>query len=287
FEKLVEELEPERNLSHNPLMQVLFVLQNAPVAPEARSNTTIAAPELAPGLRVELGGVASDQAKFDLTLALQEEEAGLNGEVEYGTDLFDATTIRRLVGHFRTLLEDVAADPERRLSELRWLSPPEEQQLLREWIGVIPAYPRDAAIHELFAARAANSPDAVAVVFGGSGLPDEHLSYRELDRRAKRLAHLLRSCGVGPEVCVGLCLERSVEMVVAILGILKAGGAYLPLGPSDPAERLAFMLTDAGSADGRPPVLVVRDRLPERLRAAAATLPEPRLIRLDRDAVAG
>ncbi|MCP4661861.1 MAG: AMP-binding protein, partial [bacterium] len=201
FEKLVEELEPERNLSHNPLMQVLFVLQNAPVAPEARSNTTIASPELAPGLRVELGGVASDQAKFDLTLALQEDEAGLIGEVEYNTDLFDATTIRRLVGHYRTLLEDVAADPERRVAELRWLSPPEEQQLLREWSGA--AYPREAAVHELFTARTAKSPEAVALILG---VADEHLSYRELDRRANRLAHLLRGCGVGPEVCVGLCL---------------------------------------------------------------------------------
>ncbi|MCP4663324.1 MAG: AMP-binding protein, partial [bacterium] len=277
FEKLVEELEPERTLSQNPLVQVLFVLQNAPMA----------SPELAPGLRVELEEVATGEAKFDLTLALIEGEGGLHGAVEYGTDLFDAVTIRRLVGHFHTVLEAVVGDPEGRLSQLPLLGAAEAQQLLREWIGNPRLYPRDASIHELFEDRVAAAPEAVAVALAGSD-PPRQVSYRELNRQANRLAHYLRARGVGrssaaPELCVGLCVERSLEMVVAILGILKAGGVYVPLDPTYPAERLAFMLEDLCSPDGRAAVLVVQERLAEKLAIPASVLSELRLVRLESD----
>ncbi|MCP4662492.1 MAG: amino acid adenylation domain-containing protein [bacterium] len=276
FELLVEELEPERNLSRNPVVQVLFTV---------RTSASALSGEIEPGLGLEVAGVATGTALYELTLALEEDRGELRGILEYNVDLFDRTTLRRMAGHFRTLLAGLAAHPEQRLSQLPWLSEAEGHQLLREWRGSAPAYPRDAAIHELFEARAAATPDAVAVVFEetadrGAAVP-EQLSYRELNRRANRLAHHLRGCGVGPEVCVGLCVERSLEMVVGTLGILKAGGAYVPLDPSYPGERLAFMLGDAGSADGEAPVVVLQERLAPRLADAAAGLPELRLVRLD------
>ncbi|MCP4656609.1 MAG: amino acid adenylation domain-containing protein, partial [bacterium] len=271
FEALVERLDPDRHLSQNPLVQVFLVLQNAPL--ETR--------ELAPGLTVELEPFDVDSAKFDLTLGLEEGEAGLRGTLVYDVDLFDAATMRRMAGHFRRVVEGAVADPDRCLSELPLLSAAELQQLLREWNDTLSPYPSQAPIHQLFEAQAAGTPEAVAVVFGGR--PEEQLSYRELNRRANRLAHTLRAQGVDSEQCVGLCVERSVEMVVGTLGILKAGGAYLPLDPSYPPERLAFMLEDAASPDGRPPVLVTQERLAERL---PATLPELRTICLDRDRAA-
>ncbi|MCP4661110.1 MAG: AMP-binding protein, partial [bacterium] len=264
FELLVEELEPDRSLSRNPLFQVVFMLQNMPSAPA----------ELAPGLRAELEDVLIGEAKFDLTMAVVESEEGFHGGVQYNRDLFDAVTLRRWLGHFRNLLTAAVTEPERRLSELALLSPAEEQQALREWTDTGVDYPAEASVHELFEARVAVAPDAVAVVF-----EHQQVSYRELNRRANRLAHALRAHGVGgpasrSEVCVGLCLERSVGMVVATLGILKAGGAYLPLDPSYPDERLAFMLEDAGTA-----VMVIHQQLAERF----AAFPELRLICLDRD----
>ncbi|MCP4660764.1 MAG: non-ribosomal peptide synthetase, partial [bacterium] len=171
FEKLVEELEPNRDLGQNPLVQVLFALQNAPV--------TI--PDLAPGLRVEIGGVATGVAKFDLILALMEDPEGIGGAVEYNTELFDATTIRRLVGHLEGLLEGAVADPEKRLSELPWLRPAEQRQLLVEWNDTAGDYPGELSIARLFELRAERVPEAVAAVFG-----DESLSYGELNRRANR-----------------------------------------------------------------------------------------------------
>ncbi|MCP4657076.1 MAG: amino acid adenylation domain-containing protein, partial [bacterium] len=277
FELLVEELEPERNLSRNPLVQVLFVLRSNPAFVPLRGNPSAPLRELAPGLGLEVTGVATGKALYELTLALEEDQGQLRGVLEYNTDLFDATTLRRMAGHLRILLAGVAAAPERRLGELPWLSEAEVHQLLREWRGSAPAYPREAAVHELFEARAAATPDAVALVFDRCGRP-EQVSYGELNRRANRLAHHLRGCGVGAEVCVGLCAERSVEMVVGTLGILKAGGAYVPLDPSYPEERLSFMLGDVQA-----PVVVLRERLAQYLTAAAANLPELRLVHLDRD----
>ncbi|MCP4658739.1 MAG: amino acid adenylation domain-containing protein, partial [bacterium] len=202
----------------------------------------------------------------------------MTGTVAYRTDLFDRTTILRLRGSWRSLLARVAAAPDQPLSELPLLTGAAQRQLLVEWNDTASPYPREATIHQLFEARAAATPEAVALVFVHA-----QVSYRELNRRANRLAHHLRAHGVGPDVCVGMCVERSVEMLVAILGILKAGGAYVPLDPSYPAERLAFMVEDIGT-----PVLVAGAGLLERLPAAAASA-QLRCIRLDaeRAALAG
>ncbi|MCP4659291.1 MAG: amino acid adenylation domain-containing protein, partial [bacterium] len=234
FEQLVEELRPQRDLSQNPLVQVLFIVQEAPAPSE----------EIGPGIEIRLETLATGTAKFDLTLALAPGEEALWCEAEYSTDLFDRTTIRRLIGHFRTLLETVAADPSRRLSELPLLSAAERHQLSAEWNDA--SLPRTAwtgergrSIHQWFEAQVEVSPEAIAVV------GEERLSYRELNLRANRLAHHLRSLGVGPEVPVGIALSRSPAMVVAILAVLKAGGAYLPLDPDHPRQRSQLMLADA------------------------------------------
>ena len=228
FEKLVEELQPERSLSYAPLFQVVFALQNAPAK-------TLQLPELT----LSTVETESDTAKFDLIFSLLESNKRLVGNMEYSTDLFEAETIKRMLGHFQTLLAAVVADPAQQLSTLPLLTEAEEQQLA-EWNNTTREYPREACIHELFEAQVARTPEAVAVKFG-----DREISYRELNGRANQVAHYLRSRGVGPEVCVGVCLERSVDLVVALVAILKAGGAYVPLDPSYPQERLAFMLDDA------------------------------------------
>ena len=229
FERLVEDLQPERNLSYSALLQVLFTLQAAP-AP---------LPRLA-GLEVEPHPVERDVARFDLSLRLRVDVDGLRAQLEYNTDLFDAGTIARLLNHFRTLLEDIVADPDGRLSQLPLLTEPERYQALVEWNATEAEFPGEATIHEILEAQAARRPDAIAVAF-----EDETLSYGELHRRAGRLARVLRSRGVGPEVPVGLCVKRSPELLVGLLGILKAGGAYLPLDPTYPRERLELMLADA------------------------------------------
>jgi amino acid adenylation domain-containing protein len=244
FEKLVEELQPERNLSYNPLFQVAFVLQAAPVAAESIA-----------GLNLTLLDVENQTAKVDLTLYLEEKQEEISGQFEYSTDLFDAATIKRMAGHFLTLLEGIAANPERRIEELPLLGEKERHQLLIEWNDTRADYSSDRCIHQLFEAQAERVPDAVAVVF-----EDQKLTYRELNERANQLAHYLRKLGVKPEVLVGIYVERSLEMVVGLLAILKAGGAYLPLDPAYPPERLAFMLKDAAI-----PILLTQKRLLETL----------------------
>ncbi len=229
FEKLVEELQPARSLSHTPLFQVLFVLQNTP-----RSTLAL------PGVTVSPLDVEGDTTKFDLTLSLTEERDGLKGWMKYNTALFGRTTIQRMVGHFQTLLAGIVANPDQPIGLLPLLTPPERHQLLVEWNNTQTDYSTEWCIHELFEAQVERTPDAIAVVF-----EDTYLTYRELNARANQLAHHLREVGVGPEVLVGIYMERSLEMVVGILGILKAGGAYMPLDPIYPQERLAFMLTDA------------------------------------------
>ncbi|MCP4663734.1 MAG: AMP-binding protein, partial [bacterium] len=262
FESLVDELQPQRDTSRHPLFQVMFVLQNATPPPAGSS-----------GLALAPLAVERVTAAFDLTLSLQETAAGIEGSLEYRTDLFDEVTIRRLAAHFTTLLEGVACDPGRRLSALSLLSPAESHQLTLEWNDTRSDYPRERPIHEHFELAAQRRPDAVAVVFGECSL-----SYRHLNRRANRLAHHLRALGVRPEVLTGIYLERSAEVVVAILAVLKAGGAYLPLDLSYPPDRLAFMLEDAGA-----PVLVSCEE-------PAATLPVElaergvNILCLDRDA---
>jgi amino acid adenylation domain-containing protein/non-ribosomal peptide synthase protein (TIGR01720 family) len=244
FEMLVEALQPERDLSHTPLFQVMFVLQNAPMS----------ALELT-GLTVTPLMTEAVTAKFDLTLSMQNTATGLVGVWEYNTDLFDASTIARMTGHFVTLLEGIITNPQQQISQLPLLTEVEQQQLLVEWNNTQVDYPGDKCIHQLFEEQVERTPDAVAVVF-----EDQQLTYQQLNCRANQLAHCLQSLGVKPDVLVGLCVERSLSMVVGLLGILKAGGAYVPLDPEYPQERLSFMLEDA-----QVPVLLTQQQLLEKL----------------------
>src|SRR5215475_5511103 len=228
FEKLVEELQPQRNLSTSPLFQVMFALQNVP-----RQVVEL------PGLMVSPLELESGTAKFDLYLAVHERPEGLRAVLEYNSDLFDDATIRRMLGHFENLIRVLVDDPDRRVSDFPLLTEAERHQLLVEWNDTKRDYPKDKCIHQLFEEQVERTPDAVAVVF-----EEQQLSYRELNERSNQAAHYLKKLGVGSEVRVGICLERSLEMVVGILGILKAGGAYVPLDPQHPKERLSFMLKD-------------------------------------------
>ncbi|HEU4404960.1 MAG TPA: amino acid adenylation domain-containing protein, partial [Polyangiaceae bacterium] len=229
FERVVEALRPSRDLSHAPLCQVLFALQPAP-----RGALTI------PGFDVRFVDVDPGGAQFDLSLELAEGEGGLSGSVEYDTDLFDAASVERLASHFVTLLEGAAATPEARLSELPLLSPSESARLLAGGKGPA-ADAAPTAAYQRFEARARLSPSAIAVVDGR-----DTVTYSELLRRAKRLGQALRRRGVGPETRVGVCLPRSIDMVVAVLGVLEAGGAYVPIDPHYPDERRAALAADAG-----------------------------------------
>jgi len=232
FEKLVEALEPERTGEGTPLVQVMFALQNAPAS----------ALEL-PGLAVGNVEIAGGPAKFDLTVSLTLEDAGLHGTVQYEPALFDAATITRMFEHFRTLLQGIVARPEARVSELAMLTAAEQRQLLVDWNDTAADYPDETCLSALFEAQVERAPDAIALE-----ADDERITYGELNRRANQLAHRLRRLGVGPEVLVGIRIERSVEMVVGLLGVLKAGGAYLPLDPALPLDRVRVMLDDAAVA---------------------------------------
>ncbi|MFB1479128.1 non-ribosomal peptide synthase/polyketide synthase, partial [Corallococcus sp. RDP092CA] len=229
FEKLVEELQPQRSLSHAPLFQVMFVLQQD-VLPHFRL----------PGVELSPYEVESKTAKFDLTLYLTETANGLEGTLEYNTDLFEAATARRMTEHLRGLLESLVSNPGGKLSELPLMGPQEQQALLRDVSGTDLAGPVTGTMQGLFEAQAARTPDAPAVLFDGAAL-----TYAQLDTQANQLAHHLRGMGVGPDTLVGVSLERSARMVVALLGVLKAGGAYVPLDPAYPRERLGWMLEDA------------------------------------------
>ena len=229
FEKLIDEIHLDRDLSRSPLFQVMFAHQNAPRK----------VPEL-PGLSVSSVEINNETAKFDLSLRTWDEPHGLRGELEYSTDLFDAATIRRMLGHFETLLQAIVTNPDRRIFNLPILAKMEKHQLLVEWNDTKKDYPKDKCIHQLFEAQVERSPDSVAAVFA-----DHQVTYRELNSKANELAHYLRKLGVGPEILVGVCVERSLDMIVGLLGILKAGGAYVPLDPAYPKERLAFVLQDA------------------------------------------
>ncbi|WP_434040089.1 pyoverdine non-ribosomal peptide synthetase PvdD [Pseudomonas aeruginosa] len=233
FEQLVEALQPERNASHNPLFQVLFNHQS-----EIRSVT----PEVQlEDLRLE--GLAWDgqTAQFDLTLDVQEDENGIWASFDYATDLFDASTVERLAGHWRNLLRGIVANPRQRLGELPLLDAPERRQTLSEWNPAQREYAVQGTLQQRFEEQARQRPQAVALI-----LDEQRLSYGELNARANRLAHCLIARGVGADVPVGLALERSLDMLVGLLAILKAGGAYLPLDPAAPEERLAHILDDSG-----------------------------------------
>jgi amino acid adenylation domain-containing protein len=231
FARLVEELRPRRDRSRSPVFQVMFALQSG-LAGQLRLR----------GLAVEVQPLHTGTAKFDLTLALSEPGDLLGGSVEYDTDLFDAATVRRLVGQLDNLLAGAAADAEVRVDDLPLLAAAERHALVFEWSGTAAAFARGAGLHELFEAQAARTPQSVALAWRG-----ERVCYGEIDRRAERLAGRLRRLGVGPEVLVGVFLTRRPEMLIAMLGVLKAGGAYLPLDPVYPEERLAFLLSDSGA----------------------------------------
>ncbi|MFN7415108.1 MAG: non-ribosomal peptide synthase/polyketide synthase [Dolichospermum sp.] len=251
FEMLVEALQPQRNLSHTPLFQVAFVFQNTP-------NSQV---ELT-GLTVSPLVVENTTAKFDLTLAMENTGTGLVGVWEYNTDLFDSSTIERMASHFVTLLEGIVANPFERISQLPLLTAVEQQQLLIEWNDTQVDYPHDLCIHQLFEEQVERNPDAVAVVF-----EEQQLTYDELNCRANQLAHYLQSLGVGADVLVGICVERSLEMIVGLLAILKAGGAYVPLDPEYPQERLSFILEDA-----QVKVLLTQQSLLDKLQSHQAQL---------------
>ncbi|HZW34326.1 MAG TPA: amino acid adenylation domain-containing protein, partial [Isosphaeraceae bacterium] len=249
FDQLVQALQPVRDPSRTPLFDVMFVLQNNRMPDASRQELTLGHLEVGEGTRT---------AKFDLTLCIVEGDERLFGSIEYNTDLFDGSTIERLIGHFRTLLATVVAQPGRRVSEAALLDEAERLRLVEEWNQTAADLPEEGCLHRLVEAQARRTPEAVALVHNG-----RTWSYRELNARANRLARWLRSRGVGPEVRVGLFLDRSVEAALGLLGILKAGGAYVPFEPSAPERRLAGMLEDADVA------LVLtrtslRDRLPAR-----------------------
>jgi len=251
FEKLVEELRPERGLGHTPLLRVAFALQNVPSQHWEMPGLIVTRRKLDPGT-----------AKFDLTLYTTETPEGLEAVLEYSTDLFEAATVDRMLGHFQTLLEGIAANPDQKLSRLPLLTHLERNQLLMEWNRTGVEYPRDSTIHQLFERQADATPDAVAIVSENGCL-----TYRELNRRANQLAHHLQRHGAQTGTLVGICTDRTSDLIVGLLAILKAGGAYVPLDPNYPQERLAFMLQDAGLS-----VLVAHAHLIDRLPTHRAQL---------------
>ncbi len=256
FASLVNALRPSRQAGRNPLFQV------------AMSFDTPSLSNLAEGWEfVDLENLIED-VQFELALEMQESSQGVSCHFEYRTDLFDEATIVRLVGHWQTLLEAIVANPNQPLSTLPLLTVQERQQLLVEWNVTGTAYPVDQCLHQLFETQVERTPQAVAVVFEG-----EEMTYQELNRRANQLAHYLQHLGVGPEMLVGICVERSLDMVVGLLGILKAGSAYVPLDPSFPFDRIAFMLEDAQA-----PVLVTQQHLIAQLPAY-----ETKVVCLDTD----
>ncbi|MHA7630794.1 non-ribosomal peptide synthetase [Corallococcus sp. M7] len=230
FEKLVEELHVERALSHGPLVQVMFALQNAPGTP----------PQL-PGLQVQAMELQTPTSKFDLTLALTETPEGLGGTFEYATSLFEPRTIERMADYFRRLLEGALHQPDAAIHALPWLSDTERQQVLTAWNDTGRPYPNNRSLAQAFEAQVATRPEAIAVRHGSQAL-----TYAELDARANQVAWTLKAQGIGPDAPrVGVCLPRSIELIVALVAVLKAGGAYVPLDPDYPVDRLALMISDA------------------------------------------
>jgi amino acid adenylation domain-containing protein len=240
FEKLVEELRPERDLARSPFFQAMLVLQNAP-----------AAQIKLPGLKLSVMEVEATTAKFDLLLTVSEEVERIQGTLNYRTELFSESSMKRLLEHWQNLLQEIAAAPGIPVQEIRMLSEPERHQMLVEWNGRQSKYDERSCVHQFFEEQVKRSGDAPAVEFG-----EQRLSYIQVERRANQLGRHLRKLGVGPDVCVGISLERSVEMVISLLAVLKAGGAYVPLDPKYPMSRLSYMLENAGIR-----VLITQDSL--------------------------
>lgn len=239
FEKLVEELHPERHLNRNPIVDVTFAFQNTPHVSPKLSGASVSQLDIDSGI-----------SRFDLQLFLEETAGKLRGYFSYNTDLFHAQTMGRIAEHFTNLLESIAAYPDQPIGQLNPLSKPELQQLREEWNDTKRDYPSDKVVHELFEAQVEQSPDSVVLVF-----ESQQLTYRELNHKANQLAHYLRKRGVRPETLVAVCMERSLEMVIGILGVLKAGGAYVPIDPDSPIDRLKFMLRDTQA-----PLILTQER---------------------------
>lgn len=237
FSEIVRELAPDHDRSRSPLFQTAFAYQNWAMDIAAMGAAT----PVSSGLSFEPMLDIHQEGEFDVTLEIVETATDQQLFFKYNPDLFDAATIRRMAGHFRTLAESIIADPEKAVCRLQLLTDAEQHQILREWNDTRADFPRDKCVHQLFEAQVEKNPDAVAVI-----CEDRRLTYWELNARANQLARHLRSLGVGPDVLVGICVERSLEMIVGLMGILKAGGAYVPLDPNYPQERLALMIEDAG-----------------------------------------
>ena len=230
FDQLIEAVQPPRRLSHTPLFQIVFSMQNVPLKMEL------------PGLSMDLLDVERETAQFDLSFDMMEMDGRLTGTVEYRTDLFEADTIRRMIGHFQTLLEAIAENPRQRISELPLMTAAEQHQVLVEWNDTDADYPADKTVVDMFQEQAEKSPDKIAVVF-----EETQLTYRELNEQANRIAHFLTDeYQIQPDDRVGLLLERSEWMITGILGVLKAGGAYVPMDPGYPEERIQHMIGDSG-----------------------------------------
>jgi len=245
FEMLVEAVQPQRNMSHTPLFQVMFALNNAPVQPLHL-----------PGLTMTELDIHSGTAKFDLTMFMVDDAGRLSGGLEYNTDLFDAETIVRMIGHWQVLLQGIVAHPDQPICMLPLLTDAEKRQILVDWNKTEAEFPCHLTVQQAFEMQVERTPDAPAVVYEGHSL-----SYRQLNCRANQVAHYLQRLGVGPETLVGICIERSLELVIGIIAVLKAGGAYLPLDPSYPVDRLLLMLEDSQT-----PVLLTQQHV-------AASLP--------------
>lgn len=249
FEMLVEELQPERDLSRNPLYEVMFVLQNTPSSMQEVSGLTLRTLEFDSGT-----------AQLDIFLSMSESEEGLTGYLEYNTDIFDSKTITQFINNFQTLLENIVANPEQHLSELSLLTASEQEQLLVKFNQTCIDYPQDVSLHQLFEHQVRLTPDSVALIS-----ESEEVTYYQLNHRVNQLAHYLQKQGVTKETLVTLCLERSIDMMVGILAILKAGGAYIPLDPSYPVERLNFMLSDSQAS-----LLITKQEILEKLSLSLA-----------------
>ena len=256
FEKLVEELNPERKGNRTPLFQTMFAFQNRPTPDIVMDGLTITPLK-----------IPAAKAKFDLTLEAEEEPNGLRLCFEYNSELFRPETIKRMLGHFQNLLQAIVADPTQRVTDLSLLTESERHKILNEWNVNRVAFP-DTCIHTLFEAQVERTPDAIAAEIQGN-----QLTYRELNNRANQLAHFLINNGVGPDTLIGICVQRSLRMLVGMLGVLKAGGAYVPLDPAYPADRLAFMIEDAGLS-----LVLTQECLTSDIPAGRATL-----LCLDRD----
>ena len=249
FDKLVEELEPQRELGRNPLTQVMLVMLNMPAIESPDANWKIIEDD-------------TDSSQLDLTMHVWEENGALTGAVTYSTDLFQGSTIRRFLNHFEILISAAINQPDRAISELPVMTADEEHQILVDWNQTAEPFPEDATLHSLIETQAQLQPDQLAVIYD-----DERLTYKELNRRANQLAHHLRALGVRSDMPVAICVERSLSLVVGLLGILKAGGAYVPLDPNYPAERIAFMLRDA-----HPHVLITQSALCNRFSTSGISI---------------